>query len=360
MPWFPEFFSAVELARRDIRDVGSTDPVGQYFAALKSGDAGLLETAWPGKVTVYDPKAGEIHGHRKLRRFVQQNQIFLAGRHASTRTVASTCVPGRAVVELLVHLDNGEQKFEWPVAVVAESSDDLSVVFRTYCSRWPVDGRRYIRPPILDSAPVQLGDVVARYLAAVEVGDADTAARSFAPDGYFREPIGAHPTHRGTAELRSFFRERFGGSGIGIAPCAVTDDGVRCALEYNLLRWGRHSLTPQAGLVVYERNPAGLLAAARVYDDVEAPVARLSDGPESTPELTGTATMERPELPEDPAERALLETMRATYTLALEPEQHAMISQLRHMRTVPPAERTALINDIENAVGQNLEEDVEF
>jgi len=29
---------------------------------------------------------------------------------------------------------------------------------------------------------------------------------------------------------------------------------------------------PQAGLAVYERGPDGLLAAARVYDDVEAPV----------------------------------------------------------------------------------------
>jgi hypothetical protein len=35
------------------------------------------------------------------------------------------------------------------VAVVAESSDDLSMVFRTYCSQWPVDGRRHLRPPIL-------------------------------------------------------------------------------------------------------------------------------------------------------------------------------------------------------------------
>ncbi len=28
---------------------------------------------------------------------------------------------------------------------------------------------------------------------------------------------------------------------------------------------------PQAGIGVYERGPDGLLAAARVYDDVEAP-----------------------------------------------------------------------------------------
>ena len=54
--------------------------------------------------------------------------------------------------------------------------------------------------------------------------------------------------------------------------CAVTDDGVRCALEYNCVRWGSRELPPQAGIGIYERAPDGLLVAARVYDDVEAPV----------------------------------------------------------------------------------------
>jgi hypothetical protein len=58
------------------------------------------------------------------------------------------------------------------------------------------------------------------------------------------------------------------GGGIGLQPCAVTDDGVRCALEYNCTRWGGRDLTPQAGLGVYERGPDGLLEAVRVYDDV--------------------------------------------------------------------------------------------
>ena len=63
------------------------------------------------------------------------------------------------------------------------------------------------------------------------------------------------------------------GGGVGLEYCAVTDDEVRCALEYNCVRWGRHDLPPQAGLGVYERGPDGLLAAARVYDDVEPPAA---------------------------------------------------------------------------------------
>jgi hypothetical protein len=57
----------------------------------------------------------------------------------------------------------------------------------------------------------------------------------------------------------------------GLQHCAVTDDGVRCALEYNCVRWGRHDLPPQAGIGIYERGPDGLMAAVRVYDDVEPP-----------------------------------------------------------------------------------------
>jgi hypothetical protein len=272
MPWFPDFASAVELARNQARAASQADPVGQYFTALNNGDADALETGWPGEVVVYDPRAGEIRGHRQLRRFVSQNQSWLASRHARIETVASTSAGGRAVVELLAHLAHDGQDLAWPVAVVAESPDDLSVVFRTYCSQWPVDGRRHLRPPILPSGHTDPGDVVGRYQAALEAGDAEAVVDTFALDGYFREPIGPHKTHRGSAELRSFFTGRFSaGGGIGQQHCAVTDDGVRCALEYNVVRWGSHDLPPQAGLGVYERGPDGLLAAARVYDDVEPP-----------------------------------------------------------------------------------------
>jgi hypothetical protein len=38
MPWFPDFASAVELARRQTRAAGQADPVTQYFTALNKGD----------------------------------------------------------------------------------------------------------------------------------------------------------------------------------------------------------------------------------------------------------------------------------------------------------------------------------
>jgi len=60
MPWFPDFASAVELARRQTRAAGLADPVGEYFTALNQGDTRALETVWPGEVVIHDPRAGGL------------------------------------------------------------------------------------------------------------------------------------------------------------------------------------------------------------------------------------------------------------------------------------------------------------
>ena len=58
MPWFPDFVSAVELARRQTRSVGLADPVQRYFNALETGRTHELEEIWPGQVAIYDPREG--------------------------------------------------------------------------------------------------------------------------------------------------------------------------------------------------------------------------------------------------------------------------------------------------------------
>ena len=270
MPWFPDFASAAALARQETRAAGQADPVRQYVTALNSGDARALESVWPGELVVYDPLAGEVRGHRQLRQLVSHSQSLLARRHARVDTVAATVAAGRAVVELLTHLDGDGQEQLWPVAVVAEPRDDQSMVFRTYCSLRPVDGEhQHTRSAILTSAADLPGDVVARFHAALGAGDADAVVAAFTPDGYYREPIGPQAIHRGTAELHSFFTAQFSaGGGISLEPCAITDDGVRCAVEYNCIQWGDRELSPQAGLCVCERGPDGLLAGVRQYDDI--------------------------------------------------------------------------------------------
>jgi hypothetical protein len=110
------------------------------------------------------------------------------------------------VVELLAHLVVDGRQLAWPVAVIAESRDDLSVVFRSYGSQWPVDGRRHVRPPILQIGVAHPVDVVGCHQSALAAGDTEAILHTFGSDGYYREPTGADYIHHGAPELRAFSR----------------------------------------------------------------------------------------------------------------------------------------------------------
>ncbi len=58
-------------------------------------------------------------------------------------------------------------------------------------------------------------------------------------------------------------------------PRAGASGEPACALEYNVVRWGRSELPPEAGVAVYVRGPSGKLAAARIYDDADPPLESL-------------------------------------------------------------------------------------
>jgi hypothetical protein len=255
MPWFPDFAGALELARRDARVEGRADPVGEYLAALGTGDAGDLELVWPGEVVVHDPRAGTVRGHRQLVRFVRRSEAFLAERQARVEWFAQTRAGHRAAVELLAHVVVDGRELPWPVAVVAESPDERRVEFRTYLSERAIDGQRHVRAPVLAPGAGQPGDVVGRCCAALAAGDTAAVVATFTAGGYVQDSAGRH--HTGPVALHAFFAA----AGTDLQPCATTDDGVRCALEYNR--------GAQAGIAVFERAPGGLLAAVRIYDDVE-------------------------------------------------------------------------------------------
>ena len=110
------------------------------------------------------------------------------------------------------------------------------------------------------------------YQRALAEGDLTGIVATFEPEGYAREPSGAAFLHRGTEALYELYGHMFANAGgIGLEHCTLTDDGASCAIEYNCVRWGHTEISPQAGVAVYERSPSGLLAAARIYDDVEPP-----------------------------------------------------------------------------------------
>src|SRR5438874_1159541 len=115
-------------------------------------------------------------------------------------------------------------------------------------------------------------EVVGDYQRALAAGDVDAIVATFEPGGYAREPAGGEHLHEGHDGLRAFYALLFSnGGGIPLEHCAVIDDGRACALEYNVVRWGKTELPPEAGIAVYVRGETGKLAAARIYDDVNPP-----------------------------------------------------------------------------------------
>jgi hypothetical protein len=143
-----------------------------------------------------------------------------------------------------------------------------------YFSSWPLTSRHANRPPLLQPDPeLRESDVVAEYQRALAAGDVDAIVAAFEPDGYAREPAGGEYVHRGADGLRAFYELLFSNDGgIPLEHCAVMDDGRACALEYNVVRWGKAELSPAAGVAVYVRGDSGRLAAARIYDDVDPPL----------------------------------------------------------------------------------------
>jgi hypothetical protein len=115
---------------------------------------------------------------------------------------------------------------------------------------------------------------VAEYQRALSAGASDAIVAAFEPDGYAREPAGGQYIHRGLDGLRAFYELLFSNDGgIPLEHCTLIDDERACALEYNVVRWGKTELPPQAGIAVYVRGQSGKLAAARIYDDVNPPLS---------------------------------------------------------------------------------------
>jgi hypothetical protein len=105
---------------------------------------------------------------------------------------------------------------------------------------------------------------VAEYQDALATGDLEAILATFEPEGYAREPAGGEHVHTGPRGLRAFYELLFSnGGGIPLEHCALIDDGRACALEYNVVRWGKTELPPEAGVAVYVRGEGGRLAAAR-------------------------------------------------------------------------------------------------
>jgi SnoaL-like protein len=278
MPWMPEVFTApIAEARRaqEAKAEGTNDAVPYYEGILADEPDALVGSFAARQPVLDDPRVGRVEGARELYAFASGTAEWLRERDAVVENVALTRTPTRTVEEVVLNLlaDKGE-RVELPVAVVADRNPDRTVkVVRVYHSTWPLTGEHRVRPPLLPADPnLHAEGAPGEYQRALAEGDLAGIVATFEPDGYAREPSGAAYLHRGTEALYEAYGHMFANAGgIGLEHCTLTDDGIRCAIEYNGMRWGDAEIPPQAGVAVYERGGSGLLAAARIYDDVEPP-----------------------------------------------------------------------------------------
>jgi SnoaL-like protein len=275
MPWMPEAFAAPIADARSEQDDASANDALPYYEGIMANQPEALVRSFAGQPRVNDPRVGYVEGARELRAFVNGTADWLRERDAVVENVALTRTQSRTVEEVVLHLlsDDGV-RVELPVAIVSDRNPDRTIkTIRVYHSMWPLTGRHTVRPPLLPEDPrLHVEGAPGDYQRALAEGDLAGIVSTFEPDGYAREPSGGAYVHRGAEGLRELYTNMFAnGGGIGLEHCTLTDDGVRCAIEYNLVRWGVTDLPPQAGVAIYERGSSGLLAAARIYDDGEPP-----------------------------------------------------------------------------------------
>jgi hypothetical protein len=274
MPWVPELFSAPALERLE-EERRHKLAIVPYFAGLMAEEANALIESFAGEPELHHPLRGRIKGARAFEAFVAETNAWIAQRNISVEDVDHVVTERRGFEEVVLHLDGGTARVDLPVTIVADRRPDGRIdELRMYYSSWPLTGRHANRPPLLQPDPdLRESDIVAEYQRLLAAGEVDAIVATFEPDAYVREPAGGQHVHAGHDGLRAFYDLLFSNAGgIPLQHCALIDDGRVCLLEYNVVRWGKTELLPQAGVAVYVRGESGKLAAARIYDDVDPPL----------------------------------------------------------------------------------------
>jgi hypothetical protein len=275
MPWPPELFSAPVLQQAEERWRREMITV-PFFDGVISGELDALIASFAGEPELHHPFRGRIKGVRAFTTYVNETNAWLTAKNVSVDAVEQVALGDRGFGEVVLHVDGESGRVPIPFAIVAGFKGDSRIdELRLYYSLWPLTGRHAVRPPLLQRDPeLREADVVGEYQRALAAGEVSAIVDTFEADGYAREPAGGPHVHSGTDGLRAFYESLCSNDGgIPLEHCAAIDDGRSCALEYNVVQWGKTELRPQAGVAVYVRGESGKLTAARIYDDVDPPIA---------------------------------------------------------------------------------------
>ena len=277
VPWLPELFSAPVLQQfldKRRRDKLVAVP---YFDGLMAGDPGPLVESFAGEPEVHDPVRGRIKGVAAFTAFVTETSAWLRQQRASVEDVEHVILDRHGFEEVVLHLDTDNRSVSLPIVVVADRLLDGRIEeVRIYFASQPLTGQRANRPPLLQADPgLPQSGAVGAYLHALTTGDVAAIVAAFEPEGYLRDAEGHQHIRAAPEGLSAYYQRLFStGGGIPLESCALVDDGRKCVLEYNVVRWGATRLPPHAGAGVFVRGHGGRLAAVRLYDDTIPPLGR--------------------------------------------------------------------------------------
>ena len=274
MPWTPDLFSASAIARleqRHRRELASVP----FFDGLLAEEIDALVASFVDEPELHTPVRGRIKGERAFRAYVAETKAWLAEHNASVEDVAHVTGERRGFEEVVLQLERGSGRVGLPVAIVADRrSGGLLDELRIYYSNWPLTGRHLNRPPLLQPDPeLRPPDIVAEFGRALAAGELESILATCEEDARLREPAGDPDFYEGRAGLRAFYEPLFSNGGIPLEPCSWSSTSA-------LVRWSTTSSAgagwatpPQAAMGVFVRGANSRLAAVRLYDDVDRPLA---------------------------------------------------------------------------------------
>lgn len=247
-----------------------------YLFTLVEGNADTMVDLVGKDGVVEDPRFPGNKGEAQIRNFVAGFQDFVASMSPRVEHLRTTATDHRVISEEILHLNNGGEQWELPVAVVvAKDAETDTLKVHVYYTSWPFNKKHSVRrnlytEPQPGNAPFE--GAVLTYVQSLFAGDLEKIRESFEADIYFREASGVPYTHWGRNSVVEYFKGLFANGAPMLRDDTVTDDGRTVVMEFTVIGWnGRERPADrwEAGLAVYERSREGRLCGIRIYDDVE-------------------------------------------------------------------------------------------
>lgn len=244
------------------------DIVDFYNMTVEREIEDIINLFYNKNIKFHTPIEGTIETEKKFVQYVNRFSLWIQKDDKQINQINYISEKNMEAVEYIIKSDN----LELPMALVAQSRNNKIVSLRDYYSMWPIKQGHEIREPFLQpDYDLEKPPVVDNYMQYLSQGDVEAIVDLYSENGYFREPSGSSFLYQGKVELMELYTKILHKGGIELTCCtALVDNGIT-AIEFIVDKWGETKLPPQQGIAFYEYTE-DKLTAARVYDDVEAPL----------------------------------------------------------------------------------------